>query len=97
MQRHGFEDDLCRHKWNGQAVARIEISELDKIGTRIKNGETIEFAVDDSINSFFACTMDGSLSNEVKICDVRRDQITEFLTTKGGWRTVSYPYFKPFD
>lgn len=52
MQRHGFEDDLCRHKWNSQAVSRIEISELDKIGTRIKNGETIEFAVDDYINSF---------------------------------------------
>ena len=95
MLQHGFETDLTRHKWNGQAVSRIDICELDMIGNMIRNGETIELLMDDSECSLFACSADGSLSNEVTIGEYTTNPITVILTTKGGWRTVSYPFLIP--
>lgn len=92
MLKHGFKEDLCEHERNGQAVSRIEINELDSIGIRIQNGETVEMIVDDDTNSFFACSMSGSLSNEVKMEGYISHPIAIKLTTKGGFKTVSYPF-----
>ena len=91
LQSHGFVGDLCDHdKW-GQPISRIEVSELDQIGIRIKNGQIIEVPVQDDTVSIFVITVSGSISNELLI-----DEINDTLTikTKGGFKTVSYPYIE---
>ena len=96
MHQHGFDNDLCQYQRNGHAASRIEICELDRIGRRINHGEIVELLLDDSTESLFACSVDGSLSNEIIFEDDKDDPIKLALTTKGGWKTVSYPFFKTF-
>ena len=92
MNRLGLEGDLCTHTIMGQPVSRIDIGVLDAMGTRIVNGKTIELHLEDDVCTIFASTMDGSLSNEVILEDTGTQHLT--LTTKGGFKTVSYPYFE---
>ena len=88
LQSHGFVGDLCDHdKW-GQPISRIEVSELDQIGIRIKNGQIMEVPVPKDTVSIFVIAVGGSISNELLI-DEAKDTIT--ITTKGGFKTVSYP------
>ena len=91
LQSHGFVGDLCDHdKW-GKPISRIEVSELDQIGIRIKNGQIMEVPVQDDTVSIFVITVGGSISNELLI-----DEINDTLTikTKGGFKTVSYPHIE---
>ncbi|MBE6025375.1 MAG: hypothetical protein E7229_00530 [Clostridiales bacterium] len=91
LQSHGFVGDLCDHdKW-GQPISRIEVSELDQIGIRIKNGQIMEVPVQEDTVSIFVITVDGSISNELLI-DETKNTIT--ITTKGGFKTVSYPHIE---
>ena len=96
--RLDISKEISDHNEWGQPVGQIGenlddgIAILDSIGTRISNGETVEIEVDDNIDTIFASTCDGSLSNEVSIKTVNDISLT--LTTKGGWTTVSYPYFE---
>ena len=92
MNRLGLEGDLCTHTIMGQPVSRIDISILDTIGTRIENGKTVELTLGDDVRTIFASSMDGSLSNEVILQDADTQHLT--LTTKGGFKTVNYPYFE---
>ena len=83
--------DLCDHdKW-GQPISRIEVSELDQIGIRIKNGQIMEVPVQEDTVSIFVITFSGSISNELLI-DETKNTIT--ITTKGGFKTVSYPHIE---
>ena len=67
LQSHGFVGDLCDHdKW-GQPISRIEVSELDQIGIRIKNGQIMEVPVPKDTVSIFVITVGGSISNESPI------------------------------
>lgn len=92
MEQYGLDEDLCRQSESGHPVPRLDISILDEIGTRIKNGETIRLKLEDTVHSVFASTMDGSLSNEIILDDSAVKHLT--LTTKGGFATISYPVFE---
>ena len=92
MMRCGLQGDLCTHTVMGQPVSRVDIGVLDALGTWIENGKTIELHLEDDVCTIFASTMDGSLSNEVILEDTGTQHLT--LTTRGGFRTVSYPYFE---
>lgn len=92
MDAHGIESPLGTHDALGQPVPRIAVEELDQIGIRISNGQTIEVPVEDDAVSLFVSTMDGSLSNEI-----RPDTMTGrmlVITVRGGLTTVSYPYLE---
>ena len=89
MELYGLEEDLCQHSESGHPLPRIDMSILDELGTRIKNGETVKLELEDTVHSVFASTMDGSLSNEIIMDDSPVTQLT--LTTKGGFATISYP------
>lgn len=98
MAQFGLVGDLCSVDRHGQPVARIDIGTLDANGTRIKSGDQIMLNVGDEISSVFAATQTGSLSDEVIL---QNGQLiggieTYYLTlsTKGGFRTVSYPWFE---
>lgn len=87
MQEHGFTGDLCEMADSGYAVSRITVEELDSVGVRINNGQTVELEVPEEAVSLFVSTMDGCLSNEVSFVDGQRMTIT----TAGGFRKLPYP------
>lgn len=92
IQKYNFDGDLCEMSALGRAISRINIEELDRIGTRIKNGQTLEISVADNVNYLFVSTMDGCLSNEINIEDclkINEGRIT--INTKGGLKNLSYP------
>lgn len=91
LQSHGFVEDLCDHDKFGQPISRIEVSELDQIGIRIKNGQILEVPVQEDTVSIFVIAVGGSISNEVLLNETK-DSIT--ITTKGGFKTVSYPHIE---
>ena len=93
LLRHNMEKDLGGHDALGQPVERIRMEELDEIGVRIENGKTVNIPLSENAAHLFASTMDGSLSNEIVIADLAKPEIT--MITKGGFRTVSYPWFVP--
>ena len=92
MEQYGLNDDLCQNSKSGHPIPRIDISILDEIGIRIKNGETVSLKLEDTVHFVFASTMDGSLSNEIILDDSAEKHLT--LTTKGGFATISYPVFE---
>lgn len=63
----------------------------NEYGTPIENGQEIIFEIDDTVNSVFAVTVDGILSNEIKI-DPLAAQVQVTILTKGGWKTAGHPY-----
>lgn len=91
LQSHGFVGDLCDYDKFGQPISRIEVSELDQIGIRIKNGQILEVPVQEDTVSIFIIAVGGSISNEVLLNETI-DSIT--ITTKGGFKTVSYPHIE---
>ena len=90
MKQHGLEGDLCEQSSAGFPVGRISTDVLDEAGVRIRNGETITLQLEEPAARLFASTMDGCLSNEVTVTE---DTVLT-LTTKGGWKTVSRPWFE---
>lgn len=96
MCKYNLEGDLCKFNVMGQAIPRIEISILDSIGVRISNGQTVEIELDDEVETIFASTIDGCLSNEIKLEDfsINEQYYEIFLSTKGGFKNLSYPYFE---
>ncbi len=98
MAQFGLVGDLTEYSVFGQPVNRIDTAVLDANGARIKNGEQIVLELNDNVFSIFACTYSGSLSNEVYL---QGGQLTDGvetyylnMTTKGGMKTVSYPWFE---
>ena len=90
MKKFGLEGDMCGQTEAGFPVPRIpDVSELDAVGTRIGNGQTIELELDDSVHTLFASTFDGNLSNEINLDECVSSHLT--VTTKGGFKNISYP------
>lgn len=96
MSKYELEGDLCRFDEKGQAIPRIDIATLDSIGVRISNGQTVSIDLSDEVETIFASTMDGCLSEEIDLKDfeVNGDYYEICLSTKGGFMNLSYPYFK---
>lgn len=52
MSEFGLEGDACNMSEAGFPIARLDVEELDRIGTRIMNGQTVELELtDEYINS----------------------------------------------
>lgn len=92
MQKYNIDGDLCDMNAWGNAISRINIEELDKIGIRINNGQAIEISVADDVSNLFVITMDGCLSNEINIDDcLKTNERRLTIKTKGGFKNLSYP------
>ena len=92
MEKYNFDRDLREMDAEGRPVPGITVEELDRIGIRIKNGQTKEISVADDIHNLFVSTMDGCLSNEIDVDNclkTNEGQIT--IYTKGGFKNLSYP------
>ena len=92
MEKYNFDGDLCEMSANGWPIPRITVEELDRIGTRINNGQIKEISVADDMDNLFVSTMDGCLSNEINVDDclkTNEGQIT--INTKGGFKNLPYP------
>lgn len=94
MNTYDLEEDLCQNDIYGQVIPRIDSNVLSELGIPIKRGQSIEIELTDDANTLFVCTLHGSLSNEIKLDTIVPEsgvyQVN--ITTKGGWKTVSYPY-----
>lgn len=90
-KQHGFDGDTCKMDLKGFPISRITVSELDRIGTRIGNGQTLEIEIADDVTNLFVSTMDGSLSNEIDIDGYITAEKNITVNTKGGFRTIPYP------
>lgn len=95
MEKYNLAGDLCEASL-GQPISRISPEILKKYHS-IENGDCVQIELDDDINSAFAITFDGNLSNEIILNNgVEADGVTVFnyyLTTKGGFWKMSYPWF----
>ena len=89
--QYGLDGDKCEQSESGFPVPRIDMSVLDETGTRIGNGETVCIELKDGEESLFVSTMDGCLSNEVRIEDYRQAGLQINVTTKGGFKTLPHP------
>lgn len=89
MAEYGLSSDLCEIDRMGQAVSRIDRDTLNQIGIPILNGNTVSIDLTEDAASVFAVTMDGSLSNEIRLSELHSDNLV--ISTKGGWRTACYP------
>lgn len=96
MEKYNLVGDLCQTSISGQPISRIAPKILKKYHS-IENGESLQIELNDSIDTVFAITLDGNLSNEIILNDgVKIDGITVFnytLTTKGGFLKTCYPWF----
>ncbi len=91
MSEFGLEGDACNMSEAGFPIARLDVEELDRIGTRIMNGQTIEMELADDISGLFVSTMDGYLSNEINADEYISSEKTVVIDTKGGFKDLSHP------
>ena len=91
MSEFGFEGDACNMSEAGFPIARLDVEELDRIGTRIMNGQTVELELTDDISGLFVSTMDGYLSDEVLIDEYINSGKSVTINTKGGFKELSHP------
>ena len=92
MEAHGMDTPLGKHDALGQPVQRITVEELDQTGIRINNGQTVEVTVEDGEAFLFVSTMDGSLSDEIRIDAMKGNALV--ITVRGGFKTISYPHLE---
>ncbi len=91
MSEFGLEGDACNMSEAGFPIARLDVEELDRIGTRIMNGQTIELELADDISGLFVSTMDGYLSNEINADEYISSEKTVVIDSKGGFKDLSHP------
>lgn len=95
MEQYNLVGDLCE-TISGWPISRISPDILKKYHS-IENGECVQIELSDDINSAFAITPDGNLSNEIILNNgVEADGVIVYsydLTTKGGFLKTSYPWF----
>ena len=91
MSEFGLEGDACNMSEAGFPIARLDVEELDRIGTRIMNGQTIELELTDDTSGLFVSTMDGYLSDEVLIDEYINSGKSIVINTKGGFKDLSHP------
>ena len=89
--KYGLEGDMCEQNGSGFPVPRIDINVLDELGTRINNGETVCADINEGEESLFVSTMDGCLSNEVRLEDYCQTGMKITVSTKGGFATLPHP------
>lgn len=91
MARHGLTSDRVKADWQGQPIPQLDdIFVLDAAGTRIANGQTVTLEVSDDIQTVFAATKDGALSNEAQLG--REGAVIRLtLSAKGGMLVPSFP------
>ena len=87
----GLEGDACNMSMAGFPVSRIDMHILDSIGTRIRNGQTIELELEDEVKTIFASTMDGYLSNEINVDEYIASGKQVVINTKGGFKNIPHP------
>lgn len=90
MTEFGLEGDTCEMSEAGFPISRIDITMLDRIGIRIKNGQTIEIEITNNATTLFVSTMDGYLSNEIKIDEYIASGTGVVINTKGGFKNISH-------
>lgn len=89
----GLREDLsCVIDYWGQPYKRACFYP-DDFGLRIKNGQIMEFEIEDDVQSFFVMTSKGLLSNEI-ILNPDYQEYDFDIITKGGWKFPSYPTVK---
>lgn len=90
MEKHQLSDDIscCVDKY-GAPIPHVGFNPQE-YGVPITIGKTLELEIDDSIESVFAVTLDGILSNELPL-DSPDTTYQFLLTTVGGWKNPSYP------
>ncbi len=91
MSRLELKGDACEMSEAGFPLPRIDIQELDRIGTRIMNGQTIELELADDILTLFVSTMDGFFSDEINIDEYISMGKSVVINTKGGFKDLSHP------
>lgn len=93
--RYRLRDTGTRYQ-AGNTVTSVTIHELDTIGVKLTNGQTVETEIDDNVRTVFACTYDGWVTEEIMLDNyITADGSYEIcLSTKGGLTDSSYPYFK---
>ena len=93
--------DLVRRDQAGMPISRLgsslddAVRILDALGTRIANGKTLVIEAEPTVQSVFAVSIDGVISNEIPIGNVEKYNL--LLTPKGGWKTVSYPFLEEIE
>ena len=92
MQEHHLDGDLCGIDMMRQSISRMDVNILESIGIAISNGETKEINLTDNDKYIFVSTIDGSLSNEININEIKTNNL--LITTRGGLKTVCYPFIK---
>ncbi|MBR1847939.1 MAG: hypothetical protein IJ791_01700 [Lachnospiraceae bacterium] len=91
VEKYSLDGDLCKMDKSGRPIPRIDVGELVKVGTRIGNGQTLELELTRAEETIFIVTMDGCLSNEVWVRDYLESGKDVIISTKGGFKGVSYP------
>lgn len=91
MTEFGLEGDTCEMSEAGFPISRIDTTMLDRIGIRIKNGQTIEIEITNNATTLFVSIMDGYLSNEIKIDEYISSGTGVVINTKGGFKNISHP------
>ena len=89
--QHGLVGDACEQSESGFPVARIDMKILDEVGTRIGNGETVQIEIKEDDVTLFVSTVDGYLSNEVRIKNYENNGMKLTVTTKGGFENLPHP------
>lgn len=92
MERHGMSGDIGVTDQLGYSETRIDLQELDMIGTRIENGKEVTIEVPETACSIFLSTMDGNLSNELLLRDCRGTHL--LVTTRGGFAAPGCPHLE---
>ena len=59
--------------------------------TSIRDGQTIEIEITNNATTLFVSTMDGYLSNEIKIDEYIASGTDVVINTKGGFKNISHP------
>lgn len=93
--RYRLRDTGSRYQ-AGDTVTSVTIHELGAIGIKLENGQTVTTEIDDNVQTVFACTYDGWVTEEISLADrLNASGDHELcLSTKGGFTGSSYPYFK---
>ena len=76
----------------GHARPTIAVEQLDALGVRIGNGETVTMELADDIAAVSACTMDGIISEPAVL--PQADTLRLTLTTRGGFIRLPHPCFE---
>lgn len=90
MEKYNLRNDtLCQlDKWC-RPIPRMQF-DPQKYGIPILNGKKLELEIKENVESVFAVTYAGLLSNEL-LLDSSSEIYQILITTRDGWKHPSYP------